>query len=289
MQRRVSVAVLLACYNRFETTRGNLEILYDALSTIEDVDADLYLLDDASPDNTGSRLRALHPELTVGTGSGSLYWNRGMVAAWHLAQKDKAHDVYLLFNDDVRADSEGVREAFDTYLTANEAGPAAVVGWTRGTNGDRSYGGLRRADRFRPLRFDHVRAGDAVVECDTFNGNFVLFPGPHFRALGGLDPVFVHQYGDLDLGLRAHGAGMKVLQTLDSVGECDRGPGISGKKPDTRLGSLVNLFGKPDGIRSYSRYVWRHGVRYLYPVYLGHRTIVALRSVVARSRDAEDR
>ena len=74
---RPSVAVLVACYNRVQVTLPNLGRLIEGLDRWK-ADYQIFLLDDASPDMTGAKVREAYPQITVVEGTGSLFWNRGM-------------------------------------------------------------------------------------------------------------------------------------------------------------------------------------------------------------------
>jgi GT2 family glycosyltransferase len=96
-----------------------------------------------------------------------------------------------------------------------------VVGSTRDpATGAPSYGGWNRGPWHHPARLVRVPPGDEPRPCDTMNGNVVLLPREVVARTDGLDPVFTHSMGDLDLGLRASQAGCTLWVAPGWLGEC---------------------------------------------------------------------
>src|SRR5438094_246237 len=92
------IAVLLATYNRKETTLSCLNSLYSQ-RTDGTIRLDVYVTDDASTDGTPEAVKEHFPQVNLFKGSGSLFWAGGMRYTWNKALKSKA-DYYLLLNDD---------------------------------------------------------------------------------------------------------------------------------------------------------------------------------------------
>ena len=79
MKASSSIAVLMTCYNRVETTLRCLHSLFNQTikqSDNQTISLDVWLVDDASPDQTGAKVKAAFPEVHVIEGAGGLFWWR---------------------------------------------------------------------------------------------------------------------------------------------------------------------------------------------------------------------
>jgi len=225
-QSAMRIAALVTCYNRVAQTIQCLTGLFEAIANQNLASFEVFLVDDASPDRTGEIVKQRFPQVHVLTGTGSLFWNRGMCYAYAGARASGAFDAYMLFNDDVAFKPDALREMLPTYLQLNRTAPSVLSGpvCERAT-GQTTYGGMRSFGRYRPLAFELVPADGTIRECDTFNANFVLIPAEPMDAVGGLDPAYHHAYGDIDLGLMLRKRGCKTYIFPEHVGYCeyDRG------------------------------------------------------------------
>src|SRR5687767_12507951 len=93
-----TIAVLMTCFNRRETTLRCLRSLAEQ-ELPEGCNLRVYLTDDGSSDGTGDAVRSEFPEATVLNGDGNQYWVGGTLMAWDAA---RPADFYLWLNDDVR-------------------------------------------------------------------------------------------------------------------------------------------------------------------------------------------
>ncbi len=195
------MAVLMACYNRAETTLRGLESLFSAQPS--DVALDVFLVDDASPDGTAARVRAAYPQVHVIDGPGNLFWCRGMRRAWDEALVARpSYDYYLWFNDDAILKPGAIAG----LLADCAAQGGLVVGKfsSDATERDVSYG------------FDGNGA--------WMNGNLVLVPRRVFEAVGPIYDGYRHAYGDHDYGLAARRKGFPVRLSSAYCGVCPRQP-----------------------------------------------------------------
>lgn len=263
----MQIAVLVTVHNRADVTVAGLTQLAMLSRRLQgEFNFHVFLVDDGSTDDTARRVREIDLDLTLIRGSGSLYWNRGMALAYESCRASGAKfDAYMLYNDDVLLDDNFV----DFMLQFSKDSSNILVGAFRepGT-ADISYSGFVRVARLRPFAFVNPELDRTLVPVDTFNGNVVLVPAAVFDALGGLDPKYTHAYGDLDLGLRAKAMGVSSYVFGVPIGACERGSSLAKRVATSDLRTRWRLlFGFPHGPRSYLRFVRKHGIAPLFPVY----------------------
>lgn len=253
--RLTEVAVLMTCYNRMETTLRCLRSLF-AQELPAGWTLDVWLVDDASPDGTGEKVKAAFPQVNVITSPGNLFWCKGMRLAWDTAAKAKGYDGYLWLNDDVElypgalmalaADAEAVEDEAILVgaLHAERRGPddlsAAVVygvGYARPTG--------------RPERSK-----------GAMNGNFVYVTRPAYQTIGPLYGGYGHGYGDHDYGWMADRAGVARYCLSKAVGFCPYRRDLRTAQNLRSLspwGRIRALFGKKGfSLRDNFIYKWRN-------------------------------
>jgi GT2 family glycosyltransferase len=180
------------------------------------------LVDDASDDGTGKAVQSRFPQVKVLLGDGNLYWAGGMRRVFGEALK-LDYDFYLFLNDDTILDSYAVDTLVRTYDELQVVWPK--VGMVVGTTYDpetrkATYGGLRRASWWRPLRLDLVVPGPLPIPCDSMNTNCVLVSRAAAQEIGNFDDAFTHRIADIDYGLRARRAGYCNWVVPGFVGAC---------------------------------------------------------------------
>ena len=221
------IAVLMTCFNRREKTLACLQSLFGSTG-IEQVQLDVFLVDDASRDGTPEAVRKLFPSVQVFSADGSLFWCRGMHRACAEATAgNRKYDHLLWLNDD----TELLPDALERLLKCSAALadsrriPVIVVGSTVDpVTGSLTYGGEIRVSRLRPLRFKRAVSVDKPVHCDSMNGNVVLVSQAAFDKIGNLDPAFEHAMGDTDYALRARKTGVEVWAAPGHHGTCSHNP-----------------------------------------------------------------
>lgn len=262
------IAVLVTSYNRVNVTLRCLGLLLEGFAGLDTVAAEVFLVDDKSPDGTGDKVRECFNSVHVIEGTGQLFWNGGMCLAFAKTMGE-AFDAYLLFNDDSAVHPERVTRFISDFVRLNQVSPAILVGPMTSVDGKPTYAGFRRVHRLRPLSFAQVLPNGALQRVDAFNGNFVLIPGAFMRRVGGLDPGYRHSYGDLDLGLMAKKEGIGVILWSQPVGVCDRNPPLSSiLKGQSFYNRLKYLFLGKNHISQYIHFCWKHMPKVLFPGYV---------------------
>jgi GT2 family glycosyltransferase len=221
----LNVTALLTCHNRKVKTLACIEGL---LAQELDLDWTLHLIvvDDGSTDGTVDAIHANFPQVEVIQGSGDLYWNGGMRAAWAaaLAHAPITPRYFLWVNDDLVL----LRGALRTLLacaeqvrgTANQ--PVIAVGNIKSSSGVQSYGAVEFPYVFRRLTPRFIYSDVGACQAESMNGNLVAISSEAYRLVGDLDPVYIHTMADFDYGLRAHRIGIPIVVPPGYLGVCDR-------------------------------------------------------------------
>lgn len=217
-----SLAVIMTCFNRREKTLTCLRLLEEQVD-IKIRKLHIYLVDDGSTDNTAEEVAKRFPEVRILKGDGNLFWNRGMHLAFSNSIKHN-YDYYLWLNDDTHLYRNALSLAFSSYTQLPvEKKDSIVVGPTLDPNTNKtSYGGYFKNSRWNPFRYSIIEPdGQNIKECDTMCGNFVLIPKATVQKIGIINPTYKHRWGDVDYGLRAQKAGIKIYSAPNHVGECE--------------------------------------------------------------------
>ena len=214
-----AIAILLTVHNRRENTLRCLQCV-NAQLPVSGVEVDIYMTDDGCTDGTAETVSKRFPDVHIIKGDGGLYWNRGMIAAWEAAAKQKGYDYYLWLNDDTYIFPTAISQMLQSAKETNDQ--AIIAGATQSEdNGTCTYGLMKEGT-------DHLLVPNGYLqEGHSLNGNFVLIPRRVYDALGMLDPHYHHAGGDTDYGLRAKEAGIKVLLDKAYCGYCEEHPTLS--------------------------------------------------------------
>lgn len=243
------IAVLLTVFNRKQTTLDCLRSLFSHVLP-SGYDIKVYLTDDGCTDGTPEAIKAEFPQVNIISGDGSLYWNRGMIAAWNEAAKSNPN-FYFWLNDDTFL----MADALEVLIASAEKNPdTIIVGTCHATdNPDRITYGAR--DKSMKLIDPN---SDATAKCNTFNGNIVLIPDSVYRQLGTLDPLYQHSLGDFDYGLRALKAGIGITVAPGFQGICDTHTSIAKwSDPNKPFAERWHHFLSPTGANPFEFFKFR--------------------------------
>jgi GT2 family glycosyltransferase len=204
------IGVVIPIHGGRELTLACLESL--ARSTLEPVE--VVVVDDDSPDDSASAIRATFPGTTILAGDGSLWWSGAMNAGvTHLLDRDAVSHILSLNNDCVLQPDALERLIEVARLTGGIVGsrvldinqPDVVV--SAGCGIDWRRGGP----------FLHTRGeGDGgrltePFETECLPGMGVLIPRRVFDTIGLYDAcTFPHYAADFDFALRARRAGFSL-------------------------------------------------------------------------------
>lgn len=221
----MKVLGIATCFNRKEKTVTSVRNLINGNPNLE---FHFVITDDNSKDGTREALEQI-PNVTVLSGSGTLFYSGGMRKAIDWAQKqNEQYDFCLLFNDDV--------VFFDNAITdlAKKASGTVWIGPTCDDSGKLSYGGILKTSNWRPsVRIVKADTPEGL-SCDTCNANCVLIPWNIFQNMENIDPVYTHAMGDFDIGFNLVRKGIELRVSDRYVGECCDNA-ISGGWRDTTL------------------------------------------------------
>jgi GT2 family glycosyltransferase len=229
------MAVLMTCHNRRDGTLACLRALRSTLDRAG-ASARVYLVDDGSTDGTSNAVLSQFPEVQLIRGDGSLFWNHGMRRAFQAAIS-VGYPMYLWLNDDTILNEDAAALLLSTHHELEAAGDrlSIVVGATHDPEShQQTYGGVVHSSRWHPLRLRLVEPGTTPRRSDTFFGNCVLIPAEVAERVGNLDPVFRHNFGDIDYGFRASKKGCTIWTAPGYVGSCRLNP-VEGTWEDRSL------------------------------------------------------
>lgn len=232
------IAVLMTCYNRVETTLRCLERLGAASARVADAKFDVWLVDDASPDGTGERVKAAYPEVNVIRSSGNLFWCKGMRLAWDKAVASGIkYDFYLWLNDDVMLKPDAIEGVLRDY----ENGGGVIVGRMSSDETEREESFGMRGNKG-----------------DWMNGNLVLVSREVYEKVGPICGKYHHAYGDHDYGLMAKRAGFPLRASTSFCGVCPEQPERYHGLKDQSLWGRLKLLGDPKGYNLHDAVLFRY-------------------------------
>lgn len=245
-----TVAALICCHNRRETTLASLRALFSGPTTAH---LRAFLVDDGSTDGTTQAVQAQGWPVKVIAGDGSLFWAAAMALAERSAMQVGA-DFLLWLNDDTVIDETALDSLLSVSADFDHA--AIVVAATRDPEtGDLTYGGRRRTSRWHPQRLALMPPSPSPQTAETFNGNLVLVPRRVRLKVGPIDGLFPHAYADDDYGLRATRLGISVIQAPGTLATCPR------PEEQARESLPWSDLQQPQGLplRAQARFFRRHG------------------------------
>jgi GT2 family glycosyltransferase len=216
----IRVAVLITCFNRREMTLRCLDALF--AQDLPNCAVRVFVVDDASTDGTYDAIAERFPKVQLISGTGDLFWSRGMHMAFGLALAED-FDYYLLLNDDTFLFKNAISKMLSTAHEMKQHGvEPIIVGNTLNPDTKQlSFGGILQGQGVWQRTFRMARHNpDRAEACDTMNANCTLIPRAVAQRVGNLDKAFQHRFGDVDYGLRAKAQGFAIYMAPGFVAEC---------------------------------------------------------------------
>lgn len=222
-----NIAVLLTCYNRKPKTLSCLRSLSRTYETSGcTLNISVYLTDDNSIDGTANAVKEeIYPfNVFVLAGTGSLYWNGGMINSWRKAISSDNYDGYLLLNDDVEVLDSFWKELENAdELSLNQYGKRGIyVGSTCDYRTHRfTYGGFNFINKLT-LKDDYVIPdGVAYQLCQCAHGNITYISSEVVDEMGIFCDEYIHGGTDHDYSYLAYKAGFPILVLPNYAGFCE--------------------------------------------------------------------
>ena len=237
------IAVFMTCYNRVQTTLGCLRGLY-AQKLPEGFSFDVWLVDDASPDGTGERVRAEFPQVHVIQSEGGLFWCKGMRLAWDEAVKGGDYDFFLWLNDDVKLKNGAI-----AGLLADFEQMKGVIAGTFAsdeTEAKVSYG------------VGSYPTGVPKKGIYGMNGNLVLISREIYESVGPICSSYRHQYGDFDYGWQVRRHGYEFYASSRFCGVCPEQPERYFHLKNRSLVERIKLLFNPKGFCLHDAFLYRY-------------------------------
>ncbi len=222
-----SVAVLLTCYNRKGKTLAclnSLAITHEASES--NLNLTVFITDDGSTDGTSDALQEMqYPfEVIVLGGTGSLFWNGGMINSWRAAISRGSYDGYLLLNDDVILNESFWKELEQAdRISLQQYGKHGIyVGSTCDpTSGKFTYGGFNFTNALT-LRDRFIMPDGRTYQCcQCAHGNITYVSGDVVLQMGIFNDEYIHGGTDHDYSYLAYKAGFPILVLPNYAGFCE--------------------------------------------------------------------
>lgn len=226
MQEISKIAVLLTSFNRRETTVRCLNTLFASYEKYRNlIEIHVFLTDDCSSDGTTETVKSLFApkDVTVLSGTGSLFWNGGMIVSWKAALQEGGYDGYLWLNDDVEVLSNIWDEIIgtDIYSFKRYGKRSIYVGSTMDkAQTHLTYGGFNFVNRWT-LKDKFVIPNGKFQLCECAHGNVTYVSQQVVEKMDIFTDKYIHSGGDHDYTYRAHKTGFPLIVMPYCVGLCD--------------------------------------------------------------------
>lgn len=262
MTNRISVAVVMTVFNRKEKTEKCIKSIIKETEN-DSISLDFYITNDCSTDGTEELLKYYQKNypnnsFVILSGSGNLFWNKGMYLSYGEALKKK-YDFYLWVNNDVEFSKGFLLELIKDYNKARRNQKFVIIcGAVRYRDkNELSYGGAVNYSKINPYKRLLLVPNGNIQKCDCINGNCLLIPGETGVLVGNVDERYEHGFGDFDYGYKLIKYGGQPYVASNFVGMCDRNSTVgSWKDSSLPLKMRFELKNKPIGQPPYSHKIF---------------------------------
>lgn len=221
-----NIAVLMTVYNRKDKTIACLDSLLQTHTKWKDTFAlQIFITDDGSTDGTSDAIRERFSStsLHILAGTGSLYWNGGMINSWQAAREYGNFDGYLWLNDDtiVLADFWQDLNDIDDYSVQNYNKRGIYVGSTCDPlTRQFTYGGFNFVGKWTLNDQFVIPDGKTFQPCQCGHGNITYVSRDVVSQMGIFYDGYIHGAGDHDYTYRAYKRGFPILVMRNYAGMC---------------------------------------------------------------------
>ncbi len=252
----MEIAAIITVFNRKEMTLRCLRSLQDTLAQSparEIISVTVFLTDDGSTDGTADAIKDagfLIP-ITILQGTGSLFWNAGMINSWKAAIDHSGFDGYLWLNNDVIIKQSLWQELLDvdTYSLNTYGKHGIYVGSLTDMACMRlTYGGFNFRNRIT-LSDEFVIPDGTFQDCECAHGNITYVSSEVVEARGVFCEDYIHGGADHDYTYLAHKAGFPLIVLRKYVGLCDNDhTGSRAVMAEMKLKDRIAFLRSPHGL-----------------------------------------
>lgn len=217
-------SILIAIYNRLETTKRGLASLYDALGHYQrsgkaTCQFDVVVVDDGSTDGSSAWIAANYPDIHLLQGNGDLWWSGATNVGAKFAIETLHSDFLLLWNDDISPDSSYFLEVEKLALRPDATTTVFGSKILAGTSGKIwSIGGyFTKWGKYGMYRDPGESA--TFFDCDWLPGMGTIVPASAISQKGLYwdEKQFPQYHGDSDYTLRCKENGYQIRTCLDLI------------------------------------------------------------------------
>ena len=223
----MQIAVLITVFNRKNKTLRCLKSLEIALSSFSGkVAVKVFLTDDGSTDGTSEAVlsESFSFDIKILSGTGTLYWNGGMINSWKAAIAEGGWDGYLWLNNDTEVLPsfwEDVLSA-DDYSRETYGKRGIYVGSTKDAEtGALTYGGFIYTNKWTLKDKMLYPDNRSFQPCEAAHGNITFVSSDVVNCQGIFCEKYIHGGTDHDYSYLAHKAGFPVLVLPHFSGVCE--------------------------------------------------------------------
>ena len=222
------IAAIITIFNRKELTLRCLHSLQDTMTgsgTGGKISLTVFLTDDGSTDGTVDAIKdaGFTIPIIILQGTGSMFWNAGMINSWNAAIVHGGFDGYLWLNNDVVIKPVLWRELLDAdeYAMNNYGKHGIYVGsLTDMAETHLTYGGFNFRNKIT-LSDEFVIPDGAFQSCQCAHGNITYVSSEVVEARGVFCKEYIHGGADHDYTYLAYKAGFPLIVLREYVGLCD--------------------------------------------------------------------
>ncbi|MGZ3812147.1 MAG: glycosyltransferase family 2 protein [Mucilaginibacter sp.] len=256
---KLKISVLVTCHNRKQKTLTFLESLIGQ-DYFRKLNIDIFLLDDASTDNTSAAVKKKYPFVNIVEGTGSLFWAGGMRVIWEYAIAKNDYDLYLLFNDDVVLFKDALAKLITNYIKVQERGTILIGSCLSPETNKITYGGISLRDLKHCIYYRTLPDEEKPVPCQLGNANILLVDKATVKKIGIFSSTYIHSLADFDYTLTAYKSGINLLIAPGYYGYCEDDHGVNWLSGNSSLKKRIAYLYSPKGLtyREYMRYIKKH-------------------------------